>query len=57
MIQTFLEELADFVAAARGEPHSGRLAFGEDGLRAIQVAQATYASQAARKSVQMPALP
>jgi predicted dehydrogenase len=57
VVQAFLEELADFVAAARGEPHSGRLALGEDGLRAIQIAHATYQSQAERSCVRLPALP
>lgn len=57
VLQTFQEELADFVAAARGRPHSGRLATGLDGLRAIQIAHATYASESARTSVHLPALP
>lgn len=51
VIATFLEELADFVAAARGEPHSSRLALGTDGLRAIQIAHATYASTESRERV------
>ncbi len=57
VIQTFVEELADFVAAAKGAPHSGRLAVGSDGLRAVQIAHATYASEAARECVRLPALP
>lgn len=57
VIQAFVEELADFVAAARGEPHSGRLALGTDGLRAIQIAHATYASEASRECVRLPTLP
>lgn len=57
VIQAFLEELADFVAAARGEGQSGRLALGTDGLRAIQIAHATYASESARNCVRLPALP
>ena len=57
VIQTFLEELADFVAAAKGQPHSGRLAIAADGLRAVQIAQSTYESEATRNSVRLPALP
>jgi predicted dehydrogenase len=57
VIQTFVEELADFVAAAKGRPHSGRLALAVDGLRAVQIAQATYASEAARDCVKLPPLP
>lgn len=57
VIQSFVEELADFVAAAAGKPHSGRLAGATDGLRAVQIAHATYASETNRERVQLPALP
>ena len=57
VIQTFVEELADFVAASKGAPHSGRLAGATDGLRAVQIAQATYASERSRERVKLPALP
>ena len=57
VIQTFVEELADFVAAAKGAPHSGRLAVGSDGLRAVHGRAPTYASEAARECVRLPALP
>ena len=57
VIRTFVEELADFVAAANGKPHSGRLAVAADGLRAVQIAQATYASEVSRDCVKLPALP
>ena len=57
VIQTFVEELADFVAAARGQSHSGRLALAADGLRAIQIAHATYASEASRDCITLPAQP
>lgn len=57
VIGTFLEELADFVAAANGHPHSGRLAVAADGLRAVQIAQATYGSETSRECVRLPALP
>ena len=57
VIQTFVEELADFVAAASGEPQSGRLAMANDGLRAVQIAHAAYASETNRDCVKLPALP
>jgi predicted dehydrogenase len=57
VIQTFVEELADFVAAAKGAPHSGRLAGASDGLRAVQIAHATYESESSRGCVRLPALP
>jgi len=56
VVQTFVEELADFVAAAKGEPHSGRLAVATDGLRAVQIAHATYESEASRGCVRLPDL-
>src|SRR5439155_7907222 len=56
VIQTFVEELADFVAAASGAAHSGRLAVAADGLRAVQIADATYASEESRGCVKLPAL-
>jgi predicted dehydrogenase len=56
VIQTFVEELADFVAAARGGPHSGRLALANDGLRAVQIAHATYDSEASRGCIKLPPL-
>ena len=56
VIQTFVEELADFVAEAKGEPHSGRLAVANDGLRAVQIAHATYESEASRERVRLPTL-
>lgn len=57
VIRSFVEELADFVAAAKGATHSGRLALGSDGLRAVQVAHATYESEASRDCVRLPPLP
>ena len=57
VIQTFVEELTDFIAAAKGRPHSGRLAVATDGLRAVQIAHAAYASELSRKCVRLPALP
>ncbi len=55
VIQTFVEELADFVALARSEPHTGRLAGAVDGLRAVQIAHATYDSQSEKRFVRLPA--
>lgn len=57
VLQTFLEELTDFVASARGENHSGRLAVGSDGLRAVQIAHATYRSEEERMCVRLSPLP
>lgn len=54
--ETFVEELADFVAVTRGTPQSGRLALGNDGLRAIQIANAVYDSESTRGCVRLPAL-
>ena len=53
VIQTFVEELVDFVAAAKGEAHSGRIALASDGLRAVQIAHATYASEKDRSAVKL----
>ncbi len=57
VIRTFVEELADFVAAAEGKSNSARLAMAADGLRAVQIAHAAYASEASRGCVRLPALP
>ena len=57
VIQTFREELADFIATAQGGQHSGRLALAADGLRAVQIAHATYASDSRRGYVHLTALP
>jgi len=57
VVRAFVEEFADFVAAARGEQHSGRIAMAADGLRAVQIAHATYASESSRDCVRLPALP
>ncbi len=53
VIQTFIEELSDFVAAAKGEEHSSRIAVADDGLRAVQIAHATYASEKDRSAVKL----
>jgi predicted dehydrogenase len=54
VIGAFVEEFADFKAAAEGRPGSGRLATGLDGLRSIEVAKAVYASGQAGKSILLP---
>jgi predicted dehydrogenase len=56
VIAAFLEEFSDFAAAARGEAGSGRLARGEDGLRAVQIAQAVYASGREGRAHTLPGL-
>lgn len=53
VIGTFVEELQDFMALARGEAGSGRIATGLDGLRAVEVAKAVYLSGQDRKAVQL----
>lgn len=50
-IQALSEELVDFMALARGEAGSGRIATGVDGLRSIEVAKAAYASGKAGKAI------
>lgn len=55
-VATFVEELDDFVATAQGHPSSGRLALAEDGLRAVQIAQAVYESSRSSKSIFLPSL-
>lgn len=51
VIRTFVEEFADFVAAAEGRPGSGRLATGFDGLRAVEMGKAVYASGPSGRAV------
>lgn len=56
VIQTFIEEFADFVGAAGGTG-TRRIALANDGIRAVEIAQATYSSQRSGKSVTLPSLP
>ncbi|MGH7018946.1 MAG: Gfo/Idh/MocA family protein [Brevundimonas sp.] len=51
VIRTFVEEFADFVEAAEGRTGSGRLATGFDGLRAVEVGKAVYASGPSGRAV------
>jgi predicted dehydrogenase len=53
VIATFVEEFTDFMALARGEAGSGRIATGADGLRAVEVAKAVYQSGESGKAVQL----
>ena len=53
VIDTFLEEFAEFVAAAGGKTPD-RLAMGFDGLRSVQVAKAVYESGKAGKAITLP---
>lgn len=50
-IQALGEELEDFVAVAQGGEGTGRIATGLDGLRAIEVGKAVYASGKAGKAL------
>lgn len=44
VIQTFVEELADFVALTRGQEPAGYIARAEDGVRVTEIANAVYRS-------------
>ena len=44
VIQTFVDEFTEFVALTRGEAGDGVIATGVDGYRAIEIANAVYAS-------------
>lgn len=44
VIQTFTEELSDFIALAEGREDSGQIAKAEDGLRVSEIANAVYES-------------
>jgi predicted dehydrogenase len=45
VIQTFVEEFADFISLARGSGESGRIARAADGICAVQIGKAAYESQ------------
>ena len=51
--QTLVEEMTDFIALTEGRP-AGRIAGAADGLRAIEIAQAVYASSADGGVVSLP---
>lgn len=44
VMQTFVEEIADFIALTRGEKPKGYIARAEDGYRVIEIANAVYES-------------
>ena len=44
VMQTFVEEMADFIALTRGEEPKGYIARAEDGYRVIEIANAVYES-------------
>ena len=43
-VQTFVEEMQDFVALTEGRGANGVIATGQDGFRAIEIAQAVYSA-------------
>lgn len=55
VIRTFVEEFADFAEAAHGRAGSGRLATGFDGLRAVEMGKAVYASGPSGRAVTLSA--
>jgi predicted dehydrogenase len=55
-LQSFREELADFIALVRGTPGT-RIADGLAGLRAAQVAEAVRKSTQTGEAIHLPALP
>lgn len=44
VIQTFVEEFADFIALTKGQPYNGVIAQATDGYRACEIANAVYTS-------------
>jgi predicted dehydrogenase len=44
VIQTFIEEMADFIALTKGETNTGHIATAEDGVRISEIANAIYKS-------------
>ena len=57
-IRAFAEELKDFVALAQGRGEGRTLiATSEDGLRALQIANAVYEISAATDFLALPAIP
>jgi len=53
VIQTFLEELSDFVALTKDETATGHIARAEDGVRVTEIAQAIYKSSSDGGSVEL----
>lgn len=57
VVSTFVEEYADFVKIVEGSTDSTRIALGNDGIRAVEIAQATYSSSQSGERVALPPLP
>lgn len=57
VIRTFEEEFADFVLLAQGGTGPTRIALAGDGIRAVEIARATYASHASGQRVLLDPLP
>lgn len=55
VIQTFIEEIADFVALTQGDEPVGNIAQAEDGYRVIEIANAVYESSATGRQVELAA--
>ena len=55
-VRALAAELDDFVAVASGQPGTGRIATGRDGMRSIEVGKAVYASGKAGKAITLPPL-
>ncbi len=53
VIQTFVDELADFVALTNGTPGSGVIALATDGYRSIETANALYQSSDTGQAVSL----
>ena len=56
-IRAFAEELKDFVALAQGRGEQTLIARSEDGLRALQIANAVYEITAATDFIALPSIP
>lgn len=53
VVQTFIEELQDFVSLTNGQGQDATIARAEDGRRAIAIANAVYASSATGEAVHL----
>ncbi|MDP9096734.1 MAG: Gfo/Idh/MocA family oxidoreductase [Pseudomonadota bacterium] len=53
VVQTFIEELEDFMSLTRGEGQMAAIARAEDGRRAIAIANAIYTSSATNEGVRL----
>ncbi len=52
-VQTLTEEIGDFVSLVDGQQPAGQIATGVDGARAIEIANAVYASSKSHDSVEL----